>query len=144
MKLAIIVTILTSLFLLSCSGTRKHLRNYPGREKANIAVFSESSDEMATAPIKEVEEKVIYVSGTGHNLNRYHVIIGSFRFIENAKKHQGLITDDGFVSELLRNDTGLYRVSVLSTADISEARDEIRRIRSSLPKYYDTWLLIMK
>ncbi len=144
MKLTIIVTLITSLLLTSCSGTRKQLKNYSGGPKINEITVPETRDEMAAVPIKEVEEKVVYVSGTGESMNRYHVIIGSFRFIDNARKHQVMVSNDGFASELLRNESGLYRVSVLSTANVTEARDEIRRIRSSLPKYSDTWLLIMK
>jgi len=50
----------------------------------------------------------------------------------------------GFSSEILKNEAGLYRVSVLATNETREAMKEIRRIRSVFPEYYDTWLLIQK
>jgi hypothetical protein len=43
-----------------------------------------------------------------------------------------------------KNEIGFFRVSVLATEEITHARDEIRRIRNILPKYFDTWLLIQK
>jgi len=51
---------------------------------------------------------------------------------------------DEVFSELLKNEAGLYRVSVMATDDIISARNEIGRIRSKFPSYSDTWLLIRK
>ena len=72
----------------------------------------------------------------------YFVIIGSFRNPNNAKNYQKHIETDGFSSELLKNENGLYRVSVMASNDILAARKEIKRIREKYPKYSDTWLLI--
>jgi cell division protein FtsN len=72
----------------------------------------------------------------------FFVIIGSFRNYENAINYQKTVNNLGFNSILLRNEKGLYRVSVMSTNHISEAREEIRRIRLNYPKHNDTWLLI--
>ncbi len=45
---------------------------------------------------------------------------------------------------MLKNDAGLYRVSVMGTDDLIVAREEIGRIRDQFPEYSDTWLLIQK
>lgn len=144
MKLITLLIIVIAVFLSSCSVARKQLRNHSGVVKTNNEIIYESAEERDKAPIREVEEKVVYVGGAAQNPGRYHVIIGSFRYIENAKKHQAIISNDGFSSEILRNENGLYRVTVLSTADINEARQEIHRIRSYFMRYNDTWLLIVK
>ena len=144
MKPAIYLTLIAAILLTSCSGTRKQLRNQPIFKSTSSVIAPEKKDDMATVPIKEVEEKVVSVTGSEQSYHRYYVIIGSFRYIENAKKHQRIVLEDGFSSELLRNESGLFRVSVLSTDNIAAARDDIRRIRSFFPKYNDTWLLIQK
>jgi hypothetical protein len=52
---------------------------------------------------------------------------------------------DGFrLSDLMRNEAGLYRVSVLATDDVAIARARVLEIRSQFPKYKDVWLLISK
>jgi len=76
--------------------------------------------------------------------SRFFVIIGSFRYPENAKKYQMQILTEGFNSEILRNEAGLYRVSVMSTNEIAAAREDIRRLRRTFPEYSETWLLIQK
>ena len=136
------LTMIIALFLTSCSGTRKNMRNKSYKQETATVAVTRVNNNQPVFSIKEVEERVVSVSGSGSDRHRYYVIIGSFRYIENAMKHQKKILDEGFTSELLRNESGLYRVSVLSTDDITAARDDIRRIRTFFPAYYDTWLLI--
>ena len=95
-------------------------------------------------PIKEVEERLVANNNILPNPHRYFVIIGSFRNPDNAKKYQDQILKKGFSSEILKNEAGLYRVSVMATNETREAMKEIRRIRSVFPEYYDTWSLIQK
>jgi len=95
-------------------------------------------------PIKEVEEKLVANNNKLPNPHRYFVIIGSFRNPDNANKYQGQILKKGFSSEILKNESGLYRVSVLATNETKEAMKEIRRIRRIFPEYSYTWLLIQK
>ena len=99
---------------------------------------------MPAGPIKEVEEKLVPNENKEPSPQKYFVIIGSFRDPVNAKEHQALIQKDGFVSEILKNDAGLYRVSVKATDDIEAARNEVRKIWTKFPKYSDTWMLIRK
>lgn len=92
--------------------------------------------------IKEVEEKLVPVDEKAPDPHRYFVIIGSFKDPVNAKEHQAIVTNDGFKPAILKNDAGLYRVSVLATDDITAARSEVRRIWAKFPVYSDTWMLI--
>jgi cell division protein FtsN len=129
----------------SCAGTNKRLRK--SKTASDVTSFTnveEMSSVKKAAPIKEVEEKLVPIDKAVLNPHRYFVIIGSFRNPENAKQYQTQVQKDGFSSEILKNQEGLYRLSVLATDEISIARDDIRRIRNVFPKYFDTWLLIQK
>ena len=76
--------------------------------------------------------------------HNYFVIIGSFKSSDNAKKYQSQLVKDGFISDILKNEAGLYRVSVMATNDVDQARNEVRRIWAKFTKHSDTWLLIQK
>jgi cell division protein FtsN len=129
----------------SCAGTNKRLRK--GKTASNTPSVTKVEEQVSVqkaAPIKEVEERLVPIDKAVPNPHRYFVIIGSFRNPENAKKYQTQVLKDGFSPEILKNEEGLYRLSVLATDEISIARDDIRRIRNVFPKYFDTWLLIQK
>lgn len=140
----IISIALTIAMLSSCAGVNKQVKtgNISAAELNAVKVVSSTST-VSEPAIKEVEEKLVSNNAI-IPAQRYFVIIGSFRNPENAKKYQGQLTDDGFSSEIIKNEAGLYRVSVLATDEIESAREDIRRIRKSFPEYFDTWLLIQK
>jgi len=142
------VTLLCTVIILislSCAGTKKKLKTSQKPASENVVSTPEVREPSeSVAPIKEIEEKLVPIDEVKPNPDSYFVIIGSFLNPDNAKKYQTQIKKDGFNSEILKNEEGLYRVSVLATNEINVARDEIRRIRSSYPKYFDTWLLIQK
>lgn len=120
----------------SCAGTNKRLR--AGRDQTVKTYL------MPSAPIREVEEKLVPNNEKAPDTHKYFVIIGSFKNPENAKDHQAIVLKDGFKSEVLKNDAGLYRVSVMATDDITAARNEVRKIWAKFPAYSDTWMLISK
>ncbi len=141
---------LTGLFILtviffssSCAGTNKLLKR-DKNSRNDIAAMKAENKYLYEAPVREVEERLVSINDKAPDHFNYFVIIGSFRNPDNARKHQSQIRYDGFSSEILRNEAGLYRVSVLSTDDIAEARAEVRRIWANYQKYSDTWLLIRK
>jgi len=104
----------------------------------------EEDPEPEPEPIVEKEEVIVEETGPTPEVYDYFVIMGSFRILENAHKRQAVLQEMGFASELLRNDEGLYRVSVMGTNAITDARKEILRIRTTYSDYSDTWLLIRK
>jgi len=140
----ILLYIISVIFLVSssCAGTSKRMKKSNPAAKAGTTAITEKIE--SAAPIREVEEKLVAIDEIPPNPDHYFVIIGSFRNPDNARKHQTQISKDGFRSEILKNDQGLFRVAVMSSDDINSAREEIRRIRNLFPLYSDTWLLISK
>lgn len=123
---------------LSCSGTNKLFRSKKTNTESGLGKTL-----MPATPIREIEEKLVTENNEAPDPHSYFVIIGSFRDINNARDHQAIIKKDGFESSgLLRNEAGLYRVSVMATDDVTEARREVTRIWAEYPAYSDTWLLI--
>jgi cell division protein FtsN len=143
MKLLTYLMLGSFLFLSSCSGSNKWFSS-KGKKNTEAEGTSINKTLMPAGPIKEVEEKLVPNDNKVPDSHKYFVIIGSFRSPVNARKFQSQISRDGFNSEILKNETGLYRVSVRATDDILEARNEVRRIWSRFPVYSDTWMLIRK
>jgi cell division protein FtsN len=145
MKVLTYLILISVLFLSSCSGTNKWFKSGSKRDtRTEVKGTSIKRTLMPATPIKEVEEKLVPNDEKAPDSHKYFVIIGSFRNPENARKYQSQIGKDGFVSEILKNEAGHYRVSVKATDDITEARDEVRRIWEKFTKYSDTWMLIRK
>ena len=145
MKISYIsLIILLALTLGSCK-SKKNL-SYTQPETQYI------EEEVAvTNPVSEYEDKTVLVREEMVNRienslvvplsENYFVIMGSFKVLDNALKFQTQLQKEGFNSQLLQNDKGLYRVSVFSYNDINEARQKVLSVRKQYPKYSDTWLL---
>jgi cell division protein FtsN len=154
MKSKILYFIILIFIASACGGSKKSMKKSsppppPAAVEQPVAKPEPPKPEpvikpVVEEPIKEVAEKLVPIKEVPPAPNQYFVIIGSFRNYDNAINFQRIISSDRFVSILLRNEKGLYRVSVLGTNNIAEARNEIRRIRSGFPKYNDTWLLIQE
>jgi len=148
------------LFILStsCAGMNKRLKKSSSESTPPVIEQPAPLQEPeklpeAKPPVKEVnevkearevEEKLVPFEQTAPNPLRFFVIVGSFRDPANAKKRQKELLNESFTSEILKNEAGLLRVSVLATDEIDVARDYIRRIKSVSPDYFDAWLLIQK
>ncbi|MDT7832585.1 SPOR domain-containing protein [Flavobacteriaceae bacterium S356] len=73
----------------------------------------------------------------------YHVIAGSFQFIENAEKKVNQLKAKGFNAAILgKNKWGLTQVAFESFTDRSEAFKNLAAIRKSDSK--DAWILIKR
>lgn len=140
MRYIIFIIIASVLVTSSCAGTNKRLRKSKNKKPVTENVVSAET----AAPIREVEEKLVPIENVLPDPHRYFVIIGSFRNPENARKYQDQIRKEGFNTDVLRTEAGLYRISVMATDDINAARSEIRRIRDRFTVYSDTWLLIQR
>jgi cell division protein FtsN len=141
MKILTYLFVGTILLMTSCAGTSKSLRS-SNEEPVKKTLLMPSGPIGKAGTIKEVEEKLVPVDEKAPDPHRYFVIIGSFKDPVNAKEHQAIVLNDGFKSEILKNDAGLYRVSVMATDDIMAARTEVRRIWAKYTGYSDTWMLI--
>ena len=143
MRYTYVILLCAGFIFAACGGSKKAVIAPDEQNQPFVLSEAETTPEKtAEEPIIEVEEKLVSVNELPPDPARYFVIIGSFRNPDNAKYYQKQIHLDGFSSELLKNEEGLYRVSVMTFDDILKARKEIKRIRETFPKYSDTWLLI--
>lgn len=117
----------------------RQVEEEPVRE-AEEDIFRDTEKE----PVREVEERLVSNDQKDPGPGKYFVIIGSFRDPVNAMERQSRVFKEGFESEILKNEAGLYRVSVMATDDINAAMDEVRRIWARYPQYSDAWMLIRK
>jgi cell division septation protein DedD len=145
MRIFTSLLVVCMLITTSCNSTKTGLFGSGKKNKeASVKGTSINKTLMPSTPIKEVEETLVTNNDKAPSPQKYFVIIGSFRDPANAREHQVIVRKDGFESEVLKNEAGLYRVSVKATDDITEARNEVRRIWAKFPKYSDTWMLIRK
>jgi len=143
MRIITCLLIVSVLLSGSCASMKKGTKGNKQDSESGVQGTS-SKTLMPATPIKEVEEKLVSNEDKAPGPEKYFVIIGSFKDPSNAKEHQAIVKKDGFSSEVLKNDAGLYRVSVMATDDITAARNEVRRIWAKFPGYSDTWMLIRK
>lgn len=92
------------------------------------------------------EEKVTVVESNAEieDANRYHIIIGSFKQLVNARQQCQDAISKGFLPSIMENEDGMYRVAVVSYAAEKTARRKIAELRKERPEYVGIWLLIEK
>ena len=146
MRRLLFLFVAVTFFIASCNSTKTSLfgSGRKDKDKSGQGTSIKTTTLMPAGPIKEVEEKLVANEDREPSPQKYFVIIGSFKDPVNAKEHQALVRKNGFTSEILKNNAGLYRVSVMATDDIAEARNEVRKIWKKFPEYSDTWMLIRK
>jgi cell division protein FtsN len=102
----------------------------------------------ATATSVSSREESVYAAkgeASDFGSKHFYVILGSFSIQDNAQRFKKqLMAQDFFPVGILVNQNGLYRVSVDSYDDETQARNRIREIRQKFPQYSDVWLLINK
>lgn len=113
------------------------------REDQRPAV-AEGNDDEPEIVIREEKVKSVDIEEKDDQIYRYYVIVGSFRYLDNARNYKEKLIDEGFVPVILENENGLYRVSVAAYNSETPARNNIAAIRRNYPKYSDVWLLIRK
>jgi|GEM_PF-4814805 len=94
--------------------------------------------------IRVAEEKISLVEGEANTklmTMKYHVVVGSFKNKDNAKKRQQEFTP-AYSPTLVINEQGMYRVILLSFDDYDSAKSAIKDLSGTLPK--DTWVLRQK
>lgn len=136
MKKSFILIITFSVVMMSCGILKKMTpapdARPPVAESEQIEVIEESF-----AFEREEDE-------TGHDSNRFFVILGSFRVNDNASRFKARLTGEGFEPVILLSETGLNRVCVDSYLSEADARQRVLQIRRSSPDYHDSWLLIRR
>lgn len=89
-------------------------------------------------------EKVEVVTGKIDHEAKYYIILGSFSEKGNAHRLSERLAKQGFSPNILRSESGMYRVSGYYFNDEQAARMEVADIREKHPEYSDLWLLIKK
>lgn len=74
------------------------------------------------------------------DLKNYHVVIGSFKSQDNAKRLQASMRPD-YKPIIVVNEQGMYRVLLASYDDYASAKAKIVEIRS---RFSDAWVLVQK
>lgn len=88
------------------------------------------------------EEQVRWVERSDEaQTGQYHVIVGSYKVLENAKAMCSRTLDDGFLPSIMENDEGLYRVAVFTSVEEATARAKLAELRESHSQYGGMWLL---
>lgn len=138
----ILLTVILSIILVGCKSKKEIslLHNIQ-----NVAELDEESTHtvIEESSILVKEENIISTEKSQAIMpeETFFVIIGSFKVFSNAQNFQFQLRKEGFESQILQNEHGLYRLSVYSYKEITEARNKIYFIRKNYPKYNDVWLL---
>jgi nucleoid DNA-binding protein len=73
--------------------------------------------------------------------NNYCLIIGSFKFKENAETQAGILKNEGFIPEIIEAPNGFYRVSAVRCQDMNAA---LLKKNSLGKKFPGIWVKKMK
>ncbi len=92
----------------------------------------ESPEEDYKSPDYQTEESV-------SRNDRYYIVAGSFKRLENAQKLMVKLMDDGFDPQILQTSNGYFRVTLNSFQNRNLAVRELQRIRQGLNR--SVWIL---
>ncbi len=113
-------------------------------DEALQAVADEAESSRAEKTVVVREEAVTIVETLAVDQSgKYHIVIGSFKSLENARKQCEEAIADGYLPSIMENEDGLYRVAIY-TGDEKAARQKIAELREDTSKYIGIWLLVEK
>jgi cell division septation protein DedD len=92
--------------------------------------------------VREESAKVIETKSTSVDGN-YHIIIGTFKSLVNARNVSSTAVANGFLPSIMENDEGLYRVSVYTGSE-ANVRKKLIEIKSKFPEYVGVWIMKLK
>lgn len=113
------------------------------KEEAKPASTPTEAPESKAVVVKSESVKLIESEGSNHAAGMYHVIVGSFKSLENAKAASNNAIKQGFLPSIMENNEGMYRVAVFS-GDEASARAKVAEIREHFKEYVGIWLLLEK
>ncbi len=111
--------------------------------EAKAKAAAQKASEQAVI-VKEEKVKVVESKAATDESNRYHIIIGSFKQLTNARQQSQDAISKGFYPSIMENEEGMYRVAVFSSGTESSARKKIAELRKKYSEYVGMWLLIEK
>ena len=98
----------------------------------------------APAPVvtpPDVRQEVFTVVDQGAALQRYHVVVGSFRFENNARGLQTTLNNEGNNVVIVQNEQGMFRVLLSTHQVVGDARARASQVRNRFP---DVWILMQR
>lgn len=113
-------------------------------QKAREEALRQAEEEQKLV-VREEKVKVVETKArVSDDDSRFHVIIGSFKVLQNARQLCQDAIAKGFLPSIMENEEGMFRVGILSAATEKTAREKIAQLKSGHPEYVGMWLLIEK
>jgi len=151
-----ILVILIGIAGVSCKSTKKAATSESAYQTTlnqgtpakvfSVPETSTTDDKASETKVEVRREEISFTQQedeSKNEANNYFVIVGSFEYLDNAKKYRETLFTEGFTPIILQSNTsGYYRICVNSYKNEMEARTRVHQIRRDFPKYYDSWLLI--
>lgn len=114
--------------------------------KSNSTVSSSNSSSYNSYSEPEVTRNENFSLAAGETnvdalKSKYHVVVGSFSKIENAKGLQSTLKNEGNSPVIVVNERGMYRLIISSHNDYNQAHAKIRQIAN---RFTDAWVLVKK
>lgn len=139
----ILITLILSLSFSGCKSKKEVEMLYDSKPMPVEVDDEPYAEEIANEVVCVKEERIVYAENSEpiEKNENYFIIMGSFKILNNAIKFQEGLSVEGFEPEILRNENGLFRVSIQSFKEYADARKKVLYIRKEYPKYNDVWLL---
>lgn len=144
--LAVVLTATTA-----CKTKQKVTEVPAGATTEAVAPKTTNATESTTAakvntPVQEVTRNENFSLAAGEtNADalkfKYHVVVGSFSKIENAKGLQATLKSEGNNPVIVVNEKGMYRLLINSYNDYNQAHARIKEISN---RFIDAWVLVKK
>lgn len=112
--------------------------------KEQVAQEAENVQQKVAASVAVREEAATVLSSKSSTSGQYHVIVGSFKSMDNANVLCDKAVEQGYLPSVMENADGLYRVSIYTVDDENTARAKVVDILKAHPEYTGMWLLKIK
>ena len=89
----------------------------------------------------DLRQETFTVVDQGTTLQRYHVVVGSFRFENNARGLQTTLNNEGNNVVIVQNEQGMFRVLLSTHQVVDDARARALQVRNRFP---DVWILMQR
>jgi nucleoid DNA-binding protein len=97
----------------------------------------ESGEEVQQEAVDQVQD--FRTEETLNQADKYYIVAGSFRKLQNAQKLKQRLANDGFDPRILQTSNGYFRVTINSFQNRDMAIRELQRIRQDLNR--SVWIL---
>ncbi len=121
---------------------KETVENAKSKAEATVDSIETAVNQESSVVVKEEKVTIVESSATEQS-GKYHIIIGSFKQLENARNLSSEAVKEGFLPSIMENEDGLYRVAVF-TGDEQSARNKLAEMRETNKQYVGMWLLVQK